>query len=143
MPKLSRKESLDSFDTRTDLRTAYEQVAAAYGIKAAFDPDLPARNVRFRVKDVDFETAMKVLMLQTGTFWRPLNSKLNVRCGRHFEKRKAFEMEMEQTFPLPSTVDSCGNDGAGPRGARTHRHSTHPAIDSLAHDHHSRHGPEA
>jgi type II secretory pathway component GspD/PulD (secretin) len=106
MPKLDPAKATRSFDTRTDLRTAYEQVAAAYGIKAAFDPDLPARNVRFRVKDVDFETAMKILMLQTGTFWRPLNSKLMFVAADTSEKRKAFDMEMEQTFALPSTVDS-------------------------------------
>jgi hypothetical protein len=50
---------LRSFDTRTDLRTAYEQTAAAYGIKAAFDPDL-LRGMFARVKDVDFDTAMKI-----------------------------------------------------------------------------------
>ena len=106
MPQLRPDRVTRSFDTRTDLRTAYEQVAAAYGIKAAFDPDLPARNVRFRVKDVDFETAMNVLVLQTGTFWRPLNSKLIFVAADTSEKRKAFDLEMEQTFPLPSTVDS-------------------------------------
>ncbi len=106
MPKLRSDRVTRSFDLRTDLRTAYEQVAAAYGIKAAFDPDLPARNVRFRVKDVDFETAMKVLVLQTGTFWRPLNAKLLFVAADTSEKRKAYDMQMEQTFALPSTVDS-------------------------------------
>src|SRR5664279_3526406 len=106
LPQLHPDKLTRSFDSRTDLRTAYEQVAAAYGIKAAFDPDLPARNVRFRVKDVDFETAMQVLVLQTGTFWRPLNSKLIFVAADTSEKRKAFDMEIEQTFPLPATVDS-------------------------------------
>ncbi len=106
LPQLHPDKLTRSFDTRTDLRTAYEQVAAAYGIKAAFDPDLPARNVRFRVKDVDFETAMQVLVLQTGTFWRPLNSKLIFVAADTSEKRKAFDMEIEQTLPLPATVDS-------------------------------------
>ncbi len=106
MPRLQPDRVLRSFDTRTDLRTAYEQTAAAYGIKAAFDPDLPARNVRFRVKDVDFDTAMKILMLQTGTFWRPLNSKLMFVAADTVEKRRAFDMEMEQSFPLSSTVDA-------------------------------------
>jgi hypothetical protein len=106
MPKLQPEKVTKSFDTRADLRTTYEQVAAAYGIKAAFDPDLPARNVRFRIKDADFETAMKVLVLQTGTFWRPLNSKLIFVASDTTEKRKAYEMEMEQTFPLPASVDA-------------------------------------
>lgn len=106
LPILNPARITHSFDTRTDLRTAYEQVAAAYGIKAAFDPDLPARNVRLRVKDVDFDTAMKVLVLQTGTFWRPLNSKLIFVAADTTEKRRAFDLEMEQTISLPDSIDS-------------------------------------
>lgn len=106
MPQLRPARVTHSFDIRSDLRSAYEQVAAAYGIKAAFDPDLPSRNVRFRLPDVDFETAMKVLMLQTETFWRALNPTLMFVAGDTAEKRRTFDPEMEQTFPLPATVDS-------------------------------------
>ena len=95
-----------SFDLRTDLKSAYEQVAAAYGIKAAFDPDLTSHNVRLRLQDVDFDTATKVLTAETGTFWRALNPKLIFVAADTAEKRKAFEQEIEQTFVLPASANS-------------------------------------
>ncbi len=106
LPQVQPQKATKNFNLRTDLRSAYEQVAAAYGIKAAFDPDLPARNVRLRLDNVDFETVMKILPLQTGTFWRPLNAKLIFVAPDTQEKRKAYDMEIEQTFALPSSVDS-------------------------------------
>jgi hypothetical protein len=93
-----------SFHFQTDLRGAYEQVAAAYGIKASFDPDLPARTVKLRLENVDFDTAMKVLNAESGTFWRALNPKLIFVAADTAEKRKEFEPEMEQTFVLPDSV---------------------------------------
>jgi Flp pilus assembly secretin CpaC len=106
LPQLAPERITKSFNLRTDLRNAYEQVAAAYGIKASFDPDLPARNVRLRLEDADFETAMKVLALETGTFWRPLNPKLLFVSADTAEKRKEYDMEIEEVFTLPSSVDS-------------------------------------
>ena len=85
---------------------AYEQVASTYGLKVSFDPDLPARNVKLRLDDVDFDTAMKVLALETGTFWKPLNSKLIFVAADTTEKRKAFDTVIEQTFVLPDSVSS-------------------------------------
>jgi type II secretory pathway component GspD/PulD (secretin) len=106
LPQVLPQKITKSFNLRTDLRSAYEQVAAAYGIKAAFDPDLPARNVHLKLEDVNFETAMTVLTLETGTFWRPLNSKLIFIAADTQEKRKAYDMEIEEVFTLPSSVDS-------------------------------------
>ncbi len=106
LPQLQPQKTTRNFNLRTDLRSAYEQVAAAFGIKASFDPDLPARNVRLRLDNVDFETAMKVLPLETGTFWRPLNAKLIFIAPDTQEKRRAYDMEIEQTFALPASIDS-------------------------------------
>ncbi len=86
------------------MRSAYEQVAAAYGIKASFDPDLPARNVKLRLEAVDFDSVMKVLNAESGTFWRALNPKLIFVAADTAEKRKEFEPEIEQTFVLPDSV---------------------------------------
>src|SRR5271167_3898836 len=77
LPVVKPERTTQSFNLpATDVRVAYEQVAATFGIKAAFDPELPAHTVHLRVSDVDFETAMKVLAAESGTFWRPLNEKL-------------------------------------------------------------------
>jgi len=93
-----------SFHLQMDLRGAYENVTAAYGIKASFDPDLPSRIVKLHLDNVDFQTAMTVLTAESGTFWRPVNSKLIFVAADTAEKRKQFDQEVEQTFALPASV---------------------------------------
>jgi type II secretory pathway component GspD/PulD (secretin) len=101
LPQLAPEQGKKSFRLQTDLHSAYQQVAAAFGLKVTFDPDLPARNVKVRLEDVDFETAMKVLTAESGTFWKALNAKLFFVAADTQEKRKAFETVIEQTFMLP------------------------------------------
>jgi type II secretory pathway component GspD/PulD (secretin) len=95
-----------SFHVQTDLRGAYDQVAAAFGIKVSFDPDMPTRNVKLRLDNVDFDTAMKVLATQTGTFWIALEPKLIFAAADTVEKRRQFDPVIEQTFMLPASTNS-------------------------------------
>jgi hypothetical protein len=104
LPRVQPQLTKHSFNLRTDSKSAYEQVAAAFGIKAAFDPDLVARDVRLRVGDVDFYTAMSLLAAETATFWRPLNATLIFVAPGTLEKRRQYGLEAEQTFPLPAGV---------------------------------------
>ncbi|MGB7847200.1 MAG: FG-GAP-like repeat-containing protein [Candidatus Acidiferrum sp.] len=104
LPQVAPDKVTKNFHFQAELRSAYEQVAAAYGIKALFDPDLTSRNVKLRLEDVDFNTAMKVLTAETGTFWRAVNPKLILVAADTAEKRKAFEPEIEQTFALPAST---------------------------------------
>src|ERR1700723_4329762 len=69
LPQLAPEKTNKSFNLQTDVKSAYEQVAQAFGLKASFDPDLQARATRLRLEDVDFYTAMKVLGMEPGTFW--------------------------------------------------------------------------
>jgi len=106
LPELKPDKATHSFNLHaTDVRVAYEQIAATYGIKASFDPELPARTVRFRVADVDFDTAMKVLTAESGTFWRPMTPKQIFVAADTQQKRKDYDPEIEQTFPLTASVD--------------------------------------
>jgi hypothetical protein len=93
-----------SFHLQMELRGAYEEVAAAYGIKASFDPDLPSRVVKLWLDNVDFQTALTVLSAESGTFWRPLSPTLIFVAADTPEKRKQFDQEVEQTFALPASV---------------------------------------
>ena len=104
LPKISPDRVTKSFDFQTDTRTAYERVASAYGIKASFDPDLSSRTVRLHLDHTDFETAMTVLSTESGTFWRVVSDKLIFVAADTVDKRKAFELEIEQTFVLPASA---------------------------------------
>jgi Flp pilus assembly secretin CpaC len=104
LPRLKTQEGKHSFDFRGDTKSAYGQVTQAFGIKAAFDPDLPSRAVRLRMADVDFNTALSVLGEQTGTFWRPLDPTLIFVAADTAEKRRQYGVQAEQTFLLPASV---------------------------------------
>jgi Flp pilus assembly secretin CpaC len=104
LPRLQPQGGKHTINLRGDTKTVYEQLATLFGVKAAFDPDLIARNVRLRLDDVDFYTAVSLLGAQTGTFWRPLNPTLLFVAPDTQEKRKQYGLEAQQTFPLSSAV---------------------------------------
>src|SRR6266481_3997339 len=100
LPKLQPPPEKHNLDLRGDTKTVYEQAAAAFGIKAVFDPDLSPRTVRLRLDDVNFFTAVSILSAQTATFWRPLNPTLIFVTPDTQEKRRQYAPEAQQTFAL-------------------------------------------
>jgi len=105
-PLLAVQRGVKSFSLRGDTRSAYEQAARAFGITAAFDPDLASKNVKLRMDGVDFETAMRIIGQQTTTFFRPLTSNMIFVAADTIEKRKQYGIEVEETFVLSAGVDS-------------------------------------
>jgi type II secretory pathway component GspD/PulD (secretin) len=94
-----------TFDVRGDIQSVYTQVAQQFGIIAQFDSDLPpGRGVRFKVPDVDFETAMNVLSAQTHTFWAPYDETRIIVADDQPTKRKQFEPLAIRTFILPASL---------------------------------------
>src|ERR1051326_3135895 len=106
LPEVKPRAEKHNFDFRADTRSAYEQVGAAFGIKATFDPDVVSRQVRLQVQNVDFHTAMSILGAQTGTFWRPVNESLVFVAADTLEKRRQFGLQAEQSIPLPASASA-------------------------------------
>jgi tetratricopeptide (TPR) repeat protein len=104
LPRLQPQKGKHPIDLRGDTKTAYGQLANLFGVTAAFDPDLTPRNVRLRLDDTDFYTAISILGQQTGTFWRPLNPTLLFVAPDTLEKHRQYGLEAEQTFALPAAV---------------------------------------
>ncbi|MBS1841222.1 MAG: VCBS repeat-containing protein [Acidobacteria bacterium] len=104
-PQLQTKSGAQDFNLRGDTRGAYERVAGAFGITAAFDPDLVSRGVRFNVTGANFETAMRILGQQTTTFYRVLTPNMIFVAADTIDKRKQYEMDVEETFVLSAVVD--------------------------------------
>jgi hypothetical protein len=104
VPRLQPKGGKQSFTLHGDTRTVYEQVALAFGLKAAFDPDLVARPVKLQVDDVDLFTVLSLLGTESGTFWRPVNPTLFFVAADTQEKRREYGLQAEQTFALPASV---------------------------------------
>ena len=84
-------------------RGAYEAIAQQFGLTAAFDGDLADRQIRFRVTGVDFETAMRILGEQTGTFFRSVDSRMFFVAADTAQKRKDYAPEVKLTIPLPGS----------------------------------------
>ena len=98
---LSRRQDLN---LRGDNKTVYEQLGQLFGIKIVFDSDLSPRAVRLRAENVDFDTGLKILAVQTGTFSRPLTSNLLFVAQDTTEKHRQYGVQAEQTFVLPASV---------------------------------------
>ena len=93
-----------SVNVRGDAKSAYQQVAGMFGVMVAFDPDLPAQNVRLQIDGVDFYTAMELLGAESRSFYRVVNPALIFVAADTLDKRKQYEEEVEQTLPVDSAV---------------------------------------
>lgn len=106
LPKLRPRGGRQTFHLSGDVQALYQEVARAFDLKVVFDPDLPARSARLKIKDVGFGTALDVLQTQTGTFVRVLDEKAFFVAQDSPAKRRQYASTVEQTFLLPEAVTS-------------------------------------
>ncbi|HYL10798.1 MAG TPA: FG-GAP-like repeat-containing protein [Candidatus Acidoferrales bacterium] len=104
LPRLEPQRGARSFELRGDTHTAYEEVARQFGLAASFDGDLASRPVHLKLTDVDFETAARILALETRTFWRPLNAHLFFVADDNPTKRRDYAPVVEQSIELPASA---------------------------------------
>jgi type II secretory pathway component GspD/PulD (secretin) len=106
-PEVQPSPGVRDFNYRGPTRGAYEEVARQFGLAVTFDADLVDRDIRFRVSEVDFRTAMDLLSQQTATFWVALDSHSFFVTADTLEKRRQYAPEITVTIPLPAseTVD--------------------------------------
>jgi general secretion pathway protein D len=93
-----------TFDLKGSTQQAYQAVAKEFGVKVSFDVDLRTRNVRLRLADVTFQTAMKVLGPMTGTFWKPLGKNLFFVADDNPQKRRDYDTSIVRTIILPASA---------------------------------------
>jgi general secretion pathway protein D len=103
---LAKTEQPASFDIRGDEKSLFQQVAATYGIRPIFDPQLDVRNdIRFQIEKAEFRTVMEALTAVTHTFIFPI-SQHDFFVARDTElKRNELEPNILLTFPLPNALE--------------------------------------
>jgi type II secretory pathway component GspD/PulD (secretin) len=101
--KLEHLPGTRSFNIRGDTNSAYQEIARQFGVEVAFDVDLRPRQVRFRMSDLDFSTALRLLGQMTGTFWRPLTKHLFFVADDTAQKRKDYDISIVRTVMLPAS----------------------------------------
>jgi general secretion pathway protein D len=92
------------FHFRGDSHALLTQVAAAYGITAEFDENIPSRRVHFDIDSVDFYTAMRAAGAVTGTFWVPLSEKQIFLARDNAENHRQFDHMALRTFYVPGAT---------------------------------------
>lgn len=102
LPAIKPNAGKRNFDYNGGARGAYEEVARQFGVVAAFDPELQDRQIRFRVSDVDFDTAMRLLSEQTNTFWFAADAKTFFVAADTANKRRDYDPEIKKTILLPA-----------------------------------------
>ena len=102
LPVIKANASKRNFDYSGTTHAAYEELARQFGVTAAFDPELQDRQIRFRVSDVDFDTAMRLLSEQTNTFWFAADAKTFFVAADTANKRRDYDPEIKKTIPLPA-----------------------------------------
>jgi hypothetical protein len=102
-PVLQHQPGTRNFDVRGDTIAAYQNLARQFGIEVAFDVDLRARQIHFKMSDLDFATAARLLERMTGTFWRPLTNRLFFVAEDTAQKRKDYGISIVRTVLLPAS----------------------------------------
>lgn len=104
LPRLSPKPGTLDFDYRGTMRGAYEEIGRQFGVKVVFDGDLPDRVIRFQAPKVDFDTAVKVLSLQTKTFTRVADEHTLFVTEDTPQNERQYAPEIEKSLVLPASV---------------------------------------
>src|SRR3990172_5324973 len=102
-PQVAPAAGVRSFNYRGPTRGAYEEIARQFGLSAAFDTDLTDRDIRFRVSELDFQTAMDLISQQTGTFWVALDAHSIFVSADTLEKRRQYAPEITVSIHLPAS----------------------------------------
>lgn len=103
--ELQARPGRQSFDLRGDARTLYEKIAKAFGLDVVFDGEyLAAPDVRFRVDEVDYRAALRIMEAASGTFVVPLGPKLFFVAKDTQGKRAEADSTAAVVVPIPEPV---------------------------------------
>ena len=90
-----------TFHYTGEVRGLFEQLSAAYGVKAQFDDSVQKRQIVFNVDDVDFFTALRLICEVSKTMWSALDTHQMLIAANNVENHKQFDRMSLRTFILP------------------------------------------
>jgi general secretion pathway protein D len=83
-----------------DTKVIYETIGKLAGINVLFDPDYTSRRVRIELNGVTLEDALRIVSVETKTFWRPVTPNTIFVAQDNPAKRKELEQNAIKTFYL-------------------------------------------
>ena len=104
-PHVQPKDIRRDFDLHGDEISLIQQVTSAYGVRAAWDPQLdPKNNLQLQITQADFRTAMEALTAVTNTFVFPISTNTLYFARDSEAKRNELEPMILLTVPLPDSL---------------------------------------
>jgi len=83
-----------------DSKVIYETVGKLAGINVLFDPDYTSRRIKIELNNVSLEEALRIIAVETKTFWRPVTPNTIFIAADNPAKRKDLEQSVIKTFYL-------------------------------------------
>jgi len=81
-----------------DSKTVYETIGKLAGINVLFDPDYVSRRIRVELNGVSLDQALRIVALQSRTFWRPVTPNTIYIAQDTQQKRNDVEQQVLRTF---------------------------------------------
>lgn len=83
-----------------DAKVIYETVGKLAGVNVLFDPDYTSRRIKIELNNVSLEDALRIIALESKTFWRPVTPNTIFVATDNPAKRKDLEQSVVKTFYL-------------------------------------------
>ena len=83
-----------------DTKVIYETVGKLAGINVLFDPDYTSRRIKIELNNVSLEEALRIIAVESKTFWRPVTPNTVFVAADNPAKRKDLEQSVVKTFYL-------------------------------------------
>ncbi len=83
-----------------DSKKVYEAIGNLAGINVLFDPDYVPRRIHVELNGVSLEQALRVVALESHTFWRPVTPNTIYVAQDTQQKRTELEQQVLRTFYL-------------------------------------------
>jgi type II secretory pathway component GspD/PulD (secretin) len=104
-PKLEALPGLKNFDLQGTPQELFEKVCAAFGLEVIFDRDYQAPPpIRFRVTEVNYQDALRVLEAVTNTFVTPISEKKLLAARDTAQKRQELQSTMAIALEIPARL---------------------------------------
>jgi general secretion pathway protein D len=83
-----------------DSKTIYETIGKLAGINVLFDPDYTSRRIKVELNGVSLDQALRIVALQSRTFWRAVTPNTIYIAQDTPQKRNDVEQQVLRTFYL-------------------------------------------
>jgi general secretion pathway protein D len=105
IPHLDAKPGKQTFDLRANEIDLFQKIAAAYGLRAVWDPQLTSQpDIRFDLSDTDLKTALEALTAVTHTFVFPISTHAIFFARDTEDKRNELEPTILLTTVVPEAL---------------------------------------